>query len=78
MRTIKRQYRVDRREIGFLRFIFEAYDGIAVVTTEDPGAGRISLVVAPGCEAEVDAVLADLSRDVLIEPVSGQMSVGGF
>lgn len=68
---------MDRREIGFLRFIFEAYDGIAVVTTEDPAAGRISLHVAPGCEAEVDTVLTELARDILIEPVSGKTSASG-
>ena len=69
VQTISRQYRVDRREIGFLRFIFEGYDGIAILTTEDAQAGRISLIIAPGCEAEVDAVLADLARDILMEPV---------
>ena len=39
--TIKRYYRVDRREIAFLRFIFEAYDGLAVLETLDPEAGSI-------------------------------------
>ncbi|MGD9008509.1 MAG: DUF4911 domain-containing protein, partial [Desulfobacteraceae bacterium] len=35
MRTTKQLYRVDRRQISMIRFIFEAYEGLAVVTTVD-------------------------------------------
>lgn len=68
METIKRYYRVDRREIAFLRFILEAYDGIAVMRTQDRELGIIGLDIAPGCEAVVDLILRDLKQDILIEP----------
>jgi len=68
LETIKRYYRVDRREIAFLRFILEAYDGIAVMRTQDRELGIIGLDIAPGCEAEVDLILRDLKQDILIEP----------
>ena len=67
--TIKRYYRVDRREIAFIKFIFEAYDGIAVLETLDPKAGMVVFHIAPGCEPESDAILQDLKRDIMIEPV---------
>ena len=67
LETIKRYYRVDRREIAFLRFILEAYDGIAVLRTQDRELGLIVLDIAPGCEAEVDLILRDLKHDILIE-----------
>ena len=66
--TIKRYYRVDRREIAFIKFIFEAYDGLAVLETLDPVAGLVVFHIAPGCEAEADEVLLDLKREILIEP----------
>ena len=66
--TIKRYYRVDRREIAFLKFIFEAYDGIAVLETLDPVAGIVAFHIAPGCERDVDAILEDLKREIVIEP----------
>ena len=66
--TIKRYYRVDRREIAFIKFIFEAYDGIAVLETLDPMAGIVVFHIAPGCERDVDALLEDLKREILIEP----------
>lgn len=66
--TIKRYYRVDRREIAFIKFIVEAYDGIAVMETLDPMAGIVVFHIAPGCERDIDALLEDLKREILIEP----------
>jgi hypothetical protein len=68
MRTIEQLYRVDRRRISLIKFIFEAYEGLAVVTTLDPAEGIIALRVAPGCEDAARAVMLDLGRDFLIEP----------
>jgi len=66
--TIKRYYRVDRREIAFIKFIVEAYDGIAVLETLDPMAGIVVFHIAPGCKRDLDALLEDLKREILIEP----------
>ncbi|OQX27793.1 MAG: hypothetical protein BWK80_03445 [Desulfobacteraceae bacterium IS3] len=57
METIRKYYRAERKDIGFLRFIFEACDGIAVLTTLDPAQGRVVLCIAPGCESEAEMVL---------------------
>lgn len=49
---------VSPSQIHYLRFILEAYEGIATVTTRDPMLGWIQLNIAPGCEAMVRQVLA--------------------
>jgi hypothetical protein len=67
VKTIKRTLRVDRREIGFLKFILEAYDGIATITTLDAQRGIVLLRIAPGCESDVEAVLQDLKKDIMID-----------
>ena len=54
VKTTKQHYRVDRREIAFVRFILEAYDGLAIVTTLDPETGLIEFQIAPGCEQDVE------------------------
>ena len=69
MQTVTKYLRIDRHEIAFLKFIIEAYDGIAVVSTVDPMAGIVKLSIAPGCEADVEMVLQDLKKDVMIEPI---------
>jgi Domain of unknown function (DUF4911) len=66
--SAKRCYRVDRREIAYLKFILEAYDGLAVVSTLDPQAGIIVLHISPGCETDVETILQDLTREILMEP----------
>lgn len=68
--TDKWRYRIDRREIAFFKFILEAYEGIAVLTTDDPRRGLISIRVAPGCEEEVRCVIEDLKRRIMIEPMA--------
>ncbi len=70
METSKRWYRVDRRRINFIKFIFEAYEGVAVVTTLKATTGLIRLAIAPGCEAFAQEIMGDLSRSILIEPVA--------
>ncbi len=58
---------MDRREIFFLKFILEAYDGIATLTTVDAHQGIVLLRIAPGCEDEVETVLQDLKKDMMME-----------
>jgi hypothetical protein len=66
--TNKKYYRIDRREIAYLRFILEAYDGIAVVSTLDSNAGFVVIHIAPGCEQDVEMILQDLKRSIMLEP----------
>jgi hypothetical protein len=67
LKTIKKYLRVDRREIHFIKFIIEAYDGLATLTTIDPDLGVVLLSISPGCEDDVEMVLQDLQKDILIE-----------
>jgi hypothetical protein len=71
LKTISRLYSIDRKFVGFFKFILEAYDGIAVVETIDPQTAIIKLHIAPGCESDVEGVLIELKKEILIEPVSG-------
>jgi hypothetical protein len=60
-------FRVDRRKISFIKFIFEACDGIATLSTLDPAMGIVKISMAPGCEGEFHEVLADLKKEILFE-----------
>jgi hypothetical protein len=73
LKTIGKLYSIERKSVGFVKFIFEAYDGIAVVETIDRHASVIKLHIAPGCEADVDDVLTELKKEILIEPVSAEV-----
>ena len=64
-------YKVDRRDISLLRFILEAYEGVATLTTVDAAAGIVKVMMAPGRERLVTELLATLceSREILMEPL---------
>ena len=73
MKSIVQYYRIDRREIAFLKFILEAYDGIGIIKTQDPDRGVISILIAPGCQKQVTEILQYLKRDILIEPLTPEL-----
>lgn len=64
---LSRFYRLDRSGIGFLKFMIEACDGIAIITTVDALKGIIRLQIAPGCETDVDQIIAGLEEEFMIE-----------
>ena len=70
LKTTSKFYSIEKKSVGFVKFIFEAYDGIAVVETVDRQASIIKLHIAPGCEGVVDDVLNELKKEIFIEPVS--------
>jgi hypothetical protein len=77
LKTIERYYRVDRRQIAFIKFVFEAYDGIAGMRTTDPAKGIIKLHIAPGCEEQVEQILRDLQKEILIRRLTTEPPESG-
>lgn len=51
-------------QIGYLRFILEAYEGIAVLSTIDPRLGLVRLNIAPGMEEYVERIM-QTEREIL-------------
>jgi hypothetical protein len=72
METTKRRFRVNRQDIHYLRTTIEAYDGMAVVRTIDPGEATIELLIAPGCEDLISELIAALreKEGIPLDPVS--------
>ena len=71
MDTQSRYYRIRREDIAYFKFIIESYEGMAVVRTKDPREAVIELMVAPGWEKEIDAVLENLRSEVAFESWPG-------
>lgn len=69
MNTIVKQYRVDKSRIGFIRFIFEAHEGVAVVSTIDPKQGVIQLAIAPDSVDSAALIVEDLKKDFMFDEV---------
>lgn len=67
--TTRLLYQIDRKSVCILKFLIEAYDGIAFIRTIDPFAAIIELTVAPGCEFVVKQLLQNLAYDLLIRRI---------
>jgi hypothetical protein len=63
LQMLHKEYRVDKTRIGFIKFIFEAYEGIAVVTTLDARIGHVRFAIAPDLADEAFRIIADLKKD---------------
>lgn len=57
--------RIDPRRIGYLKFILEGYDGMALVTTMNAQEGRIVIRYSLSFHDDLLAVIADLSPLIL-------------
>ncbi|MGA2402365.1 MAG: DUF4911 domain-containing protein [Syntrophobacteraceae bacterium] len=61
---VVRTFLIDPYQIHYLRFIIEAYQGMAVVSTVDSTLGLVSIAIAPGCEPDILRIL-DAERETL-------------
>lgn len=69
-------FRVDRADIAYLRFILEAYEGLAVMRTLDPAEGLVMFYVSRSRESELEELLAGLGRELMIEPAADPDAIG--
>lgn len=66
MKTSIRYYRVARRQISFVKFILEAYDNLAVLTTIDPYQALVQVAIAPGCETLVAGIMNSFADEISV------------
>jgi Domain of unknown function (DUF4911) len=67
--TLIHVFRVNRKDIWYLHFIFEAYDGVATVSTVDPKGGIVQIRVPASRGEEAELLLRALSREISLEAV---------
>ncbi|MDY0300344.1 MAG: DUF4911 domain-containing protein [Trichlorobacter sp.] len=63
-------FKVPRRNHNYVTFIFEAYDGLATVSTVDIPAGIIRITPAAGRERETADLLAALREEIEMECIT--------
>jgi hypothetical protein len=75
---ICRYFKVAHRDMVYLKFILEAYEGMNVMSTVDNQAGIIRIAIMPGFVEDMDALLAELAIKVNMEPVQWNDEPCGF
>ncbi|MBU8911588.1 MAG: DUF4911 domain-containing protein [Desulfobacterales bacterium] len=69
MKTVCKEYMVDKTMIGFIRFIFEGHEGVAIATTLDSQKGHIRLAIAPDRTETAQMIVNDLKKDFMFNEV---------
>ena len=69
MKTIHKEYLVDKTKIGFIRFVFEGHEGVAIATTLDPKKGHIRLAIAPDRMESAQMIVEYLKKDFMFNEV---------
>ena len=59
---IKRYYQVNRKDIALIQFIIEGYEGLATVTTADPGRACLKVSIVESQREDFDLLEADLIK----------------
>ena len=67
MHSLKKIYKVKRKDINYIRWTVESYDGMAVVRTVDPQTSYIEILISPGCEHWIESLIHSLREDEHIE-----------
>jgi hypothetical protein len=61
---ITKKLRLERKDIAYIKFILEGYEGIALATTIDNNESIIQLTIVPDFESDVEMLLAALKKEV--------------
>lgn len=61
---LKRYFRVDRRHIAYFRFILEAYEGMATLSTLDAREGTVVLMIPECFAGDADGLLTALAGEI--------------
>jgi hypothetical protein len=70
MDTISLFLQIPPREIAYLNFVFESYEGVAAVRTVDPREGIVELMVSPHYQEETREILMSLAEEFPIQEVA--------
>jgi len=69
MDTISLFIQIPPREIAYLNFVFESYEGVAAVRTVDPREGIVELMVPPAYQEEIQEILKDLAKEFPVKEI---------
>lgn len=69
--------RIPPREIAYLSFVLESYEGVAAMRTIDPRSGIVEVMVPPSYEEEIEEILADLAREFPVHRMVSEEKVQG-
>ena len=75
LETCTRYFQINRRDLVYLKFILEAYEGMTTLSTEDREKGIVRLNMPVGFCADIAALMVALSSEIAITEVEPPQAV---
>ena len=69
MDTVQWYFKINRRDIAYMKFILESYEGLGVLRTIDARSGIVEVMVPPGLEKDMEMVLEGLGDEISIDRI---------
>jgi hypothetical protein len=69
MDTVQWYFKINRRDIAYMKFILESYEGLGVLRTIDARSGVVEVMVPPGLEKDMEMVLQGLGDEISIDRI---------
>jgi hypothetical protein len=68
--ALVRYFNVGRRDLVYLKFILEAYEGMSTLSTVEPHGVIVRLSIPAGFEADMESLLAAMRADMPMAEVT--------
>lgn len=66
--TFKKFLKLNRKDISYMQFLIESYEGLATVTTVDKNTAIVRLSIMPDFVSDIDKILNDLGKEIDFAP----------
>lgn len=74
----ERYYRIKRADIAYFRFILEAHEGLATLSTLDARNGIVVLSIPRDLVEDVDSLLAALGEEMVMTEIDNPVGTTFF
>jgi hypothetical protein len=74
MDTISLFIQIPPREIAYLTFVLESYEGVAAIRTVNPRKGIVELMVSPSYQEEIWEILKSLVEEFPIQDLGSEIT----
>lgn len=68
---ISKKFTVDRRDLVYIQFVLESYEGIAIMSTLDRGQGIVQISYSASLAAEAEGLIAAIQTETTLQPLTG-------
>ncbi|MEA5115691.1 MAG: DUF4911 domain-containing protein [Geobacteraceae bacterium] len=74
----ERYFQINRSDIAYFRFILEAYEGLATLSTLDARKGTVVLSIPGDFVDDVDSLLAALGEEIMMTEIDNPVGAPFF